>query len=117
VVSLLLFPLYNIPKDIILSIFWIIVFIFIFSIFSIMVQETIVKLNDGRSYYGILTPNKSHVIFLNDKTVDGKMVFEYNPALYNVVTSPADVVNKGGKSRRRKLRKSRKKRRSSRKKF
>ena len=90
-----------------------------------MVQETIVKLNDGRSYYGILTPNKSHVIFLNDKTVDGKMAFEYNPALYNVVTSPAadvvtspaDLVNKGGKSRRRKLRKSRKKRRSSRKKF
>ncbi len=81
-----------------------------------MVKETIVKLKH-EGYYGILTPDKSHVVFLNDMKVQGNRALEYNPAFYDVVTSPNDMVNKGGrKSRRRKLRNS-KKRRSSRKKF
>jgi hypothetical protein len=81
-----------------------------------MIKETIVKHNH-EGYYGILTPDKKYVVFLNDMIVQGNRALEYNPAFYDVVNSPNDMVNKGGrKSRRRKLRNS-KKRRSSRKKF
>jgi len=72
---------------------------------SSMVNETIVK-NNIYGHYGVLMPDKK-IMLLNGYKLQGKNILEYNEGFYDIVNSPANM-RFGGRSKKRKLRKSRK---------
>lgn len=72
---------------------------------SSIVNETIVK-HKYSGHYGVLTPDKK-IMILNGYKVQGNNILEYNEGFYDIVNSPANM-RFGGRSKKRKLRKSRK---------